>query len=168
VNQRPSHAAPHVGWFDEQPFELVNCTAAGDDDREPNRCLIVGYRDADPAVFDEGLRQLDRIGIRREPLAIFDPDVGGSALQCLEYWRFPRGSVTDPGHGRRVAGRWPVVSGGPGEPAVASGRLAAVSCERAVERILGGVADLARDLPDGLRAVLEPFGSEVHPPMAEI
>ena len=38
----------------------------------------------------------------------------------------------------------------------------------AVEGVAGAVADLARDLLDGLRLVLEPMGGKVHSPARQV
>jgi hypothetical protein len=73
LNQRSSDAAEHVSRFDEQPVEFVAAPVARDDDRKADRRSIVVKRDADPPVVDEVLRQLDRIGIRAELLAVGNP-----------------------------------------------------------------------------------------------
>jgi hypothetical protein len=54
------------------------------------------------------------------------------------------------------------------ESAVPARGLAAVSGERAVEGVLGGVADLAGDRPDRVGGVPQPLRGEVHAPAREV
>src|SRR5436190_23159375 len=54
------------------------------------------------------------------------------------------------------------------EPPVAAGGLAAVPRERAVEGVLGRVANLAGDRPDCVSGVLQSLRREVHAPAREV
>ena len=59
-------------------------------------------------------------------------------------------------------------SGDSREPPVAAGGLAAVPRERAVEGVLGRVANLARDCLDRFGGVLQPLRREMHAPAREV
>src|SRR5438094_9605330 len=54
------------------------------------------------------------------------------------------------------------------ESAIAARGLAAVPRERAVEGVLGRIANLARDRPNRFGGVLEPLRREVHAPAREV
>lgn len=75
-NESPFDAGGHLIWFDEQPVELVDRTVCRNDDREAERPASDVDRDAHPSLLDEVLRQLDRVGVASEPLAIGLPHIG--------------------------------------------------------------------------------------------
>jgi len=92
-DERTPDTAAHPAWFDEQPVELVDSVVAGDDDREAERSLVLGYRNPDPTALDETLKQLDRVRVGRQLRAVLGPYVGRAALQALECRCFASGCI---------------------------------------------------------------------------